>query len=178
MFKEWLFSEMRHVLFEEHPIRLRINGTDKMVTGIDFKWEDFGQQKFAAKHFVQEFPDDVGEPGQVFVNGGFWDGYWVENLDPGELHKLRHKDKVFGDAEFKKLLFGESPPLGAGKAPVLFDVNPLDQFKSIDPDSIKEPDGSPAQFRPPYDRKKTLSWWDFAEVLNGHDILKPPARIR
>jgi hypothetical protein len=177
-FKDWLFTEIAHVVFDQKPIRLRVNGIDRQVTGIDFKWEDFGQQKLATRHFVQEFPHDVGEPGQVFVFGSFWDGYWFEELNPGDLHRLRHSEKVFGDVEFRKLLFGKSPPLGPGKPPVAFDVNPLDQFTKIDPHNIRDHDGSPAKFRSPYDRKKTLSWWDFVEVVDGHDVVKHPARIR
>jgi hypothetical protein len=177
-FKEWLVSEMRHFHLEEHPIHLRINGVSRIVTGIDFKWEDFGQQKLTTKHFVQEFPDGVGEPGQVFINGGFWDGYWIEELNPGDLHKLRNSEKVFGDVEFKKLLFGESPPLGPDKPPVQFDVNPLNEFTKIDPKTIKEQDGSLAKFHHPYDKKSLLHWWDFVEILNGQDVLKAPARIR
>ncbi len=177
-FREWLLNEMVHVVFEDKPIRLRINGVEKEVTSIDFKWEDFGQQKLVTKHFVQEFPHDVGEPGQVFVYGSFWDGHWFERLNPGDLHRLQHSNEVFGDVEFKRLIFGKAPPLGPGKPPVKFSVNPLDEFTKIDPRSLRDHDGSPAKFRPPYDRKHTLSWWDFAEALNGHDILKAPARIR
>ncbi len=178
MFKKWLFNEMRHFLLEENPITLRINGTKRRVTGIDFKWEDFGQQKLVMRHFVQEFPHGVGEPGQVFVNAGYWDGYWIEQLTPSDLQKMRTQPKVFGDISNKRLIVDANPALGPIKPPVHLEVNPLNSFTQIDPKSLKEPDESPASFRHPYDRKTKLNWWDFAEVLDGHDVLKHPARIR
>lgn len=178
MFKEWLYNEMKHFLLEENPITLTINGSKRKVTGIDFKWEDFGQQKLAIKHFVQEFPHDVGVPGQVFVNAGYFDGYWIEELNPADLHKMKRQGKVFGDTEEKRILPGKTPNLGPNKPPISFEVNPLNEFLKIDPKSLTDPEGGPANFHPPYNRKATLSWWDFAEVYEGHEVIKRAARVR
>lgn len=178
MFKEWLFNEMKHISFEDKPIHLKINGNIRLVTGIDFKWEDFGQQKLVVQHFVQEFPYDVGTPGQFFVNAGYWGNNWVEQLPPNDLHRLRQQKKVFGDSEFKQILVGKTPTFGPEKPLERFDVNPLDAFNKIDPHTILEPDGSPAQFRTPYDKKPILTWWDFVEVTSGNDVVKHPARVR
>lgn len=170
MFRKWLINEMGHYFLEMEPTILTVDGKRKKVTGIDFKWEDFGQEKLTTLKFVQEFPYGVGNPGQVFVNAGYWDGYWIDFLIPEDLEKLKRSKKVFVNTKLKKISF-----VNRG---IECDVNPLDKFNKIDPYSIKEPDGSLAKFRPPYDKKSFLTWWDFVELTDGQDIIKQPARVR
>jgi hypothetical protein len=177
-FKKWLYNEIRHFLLEDNPIHLRIDGVNKRVTGIDFKWEDFGQARHAGMLFVQEFPHQVAEPGLCFVNAGMFDGYWIEHLHPGQLQKLRSSDSVMGDTDAKRLYLGAEQGSSKGR-PMKMAVNPLNKFVRINHHDMKEEDtGAPATWRAPYNKKEFLHWWDFAEVSDGSNIIKQAARVR
>lgn len=177
-FREWLvLSEVRHLLLEDDPIPLHINGGLVKATQIDLHFEDFDQTPFAMKTFVQEVPSfAAGSRGQVFVNAG-WDGYWFQIMGPGELHQMQ-QHQVYANPRNRQVIF-DSNTTPLPKPMVKLAVNPLDAFTHIDPNSLKNPDGTPAQFRPPYDKKPKLHWWDFTEVLSeGGQVVKQPCRIR
>jgi hypothetical protein len=178
--KEWLYNEIKHILFEDAPLVFRVNGHPVHVDAIDFKWEDFNQAVIGSKQFIQEFPVHVSEPGLVYVNGGYFGEWWFAHLNPAEVQKLRASDKVIADSDTKKLFLSEKPDIGPKNGSLMnLIVNPLDRFIKIPRISIFDMESKqPARFNPPYDRKELLHWWDFVEAHHRNEVVKRPARVR
>jgi hypothetical protein len=156
-FKQWLLNEVRHGLIDP-SMRLRIDSQVKSVDGIDMKYEFYDVNgTFYHKNFIQQFPANVRtHPGQVIICAGF--GYFFgTEIDEGLLSNALVSRVAYFDTRSNKLVQGE------GKGVVKLEVNPLDVV------SIKSSSLDPRVIR--YMRQE-YSWFDFAVLMDGNNIVK------
>jgi hypothetical protein len=149
-FKHWLLNEVRHGLIDP-PIKLRIG----LVDGIDMKYEFYDNDgSFYHKNFIQQFPVDVRTAfNQVIICAGF--GYFFgSEVNEGLLSNALITKVAYFDTMSNKLVNGE------GKGVVKLEVNPLDVVRvRLDSRVVRY-------------SKAEYSWFDFAVLMNGNDIVK------